>query len=388
MAIMKYDFVVIGATGIQGRIVTRDLLLNNYSVILCGRDKSRVLDLLKKHKKKTSFAYLDLRDREKSISTIKNSGAKIVVNCAEGDFNLEALKICIAANVHLIDLGSDIPMLREQLAMKNILAKKGLIHITGCGSVPGVGNVMMSYASQKFDIVSTVKVGFAWGSNMKVFVVPFSITSILKEFTADAPFLHNHKTMKIKPMNSISRIYHRAVGVENQFKVGHHPETYTFHKFLERKGIKNIEFYAGFPDHSMNVLLALVETGFASKVPLEITGVKIIPASFIVELLKRIKTPKGYLEAENLWATLIGKHNGKVKEIHMECIVPPLKGWENSGCNIDTGMPASIIAQMIYKKEITKPGAWSPEEIVPHNLFFNQLSIRHMHIYENKKKIS
>ena len=98
--------------------------------------------------------------------------------------------------------------------------------------------------------------------------------------------------------------------------------------------------------------------------------------------------PKGYLEAENLWATLIGKHNGKVKEIHMECIVPPLKGWENSGCNIDTGMPASIIAQMIYKKEITKPGAWSPEEIVPHNLFFNQLSIRHMHIYENKKKIS
>src|SRR3989338_1122298 len=258
MAIMKYDFVVIGATGMQGRIVTRDLLLNNYSVILCGRDKSRVLDLLKKHKKKTSFAYLDLRDREKSISTIKNSGAKIVVNCAEGDFNLEALKICIAANVHLIDLGSDIPMLREQLAMKNILAKKGLIHITGCGSVPGVGNVMMSYASQKFDIVSTVKVGFAWGSNMKVFVVPFSITSILKEFTADAPFLHNHKT----------------VGVENQFKVGHHPETYTFHKFLERKGIKNIEFYAGFPDHSMNVLLALVETGFASKVPLEITGVK------------------------------------------------------------------------------------------------------------------
>src|SRR3989344_4197015 len=132
MAIMKYDFVVIGATGMQGRIVTRDLLLNNYSVILCGRDKSRVLDLLNKHKKKTSFAYLDLRDREKSISTIKNSGAKIVVNCADGDWNLNALEICTAANVHSIDLGTGImSMLRKQLAMKKTLAKKGLIHITG-----------------------------------------------------------------------------------------------------------------------------------------------------------------------------------------------------------------------------------------------------------------
>ena len=48
---MRYDFLVIGATGIQGRIVTRDLLENNYSVLLCGRDKKRIEPILKKYKK-------------------------------------------------------------------------------------------------------------------------------------------------------------------------------------------------------------------------------------------------------------------------------------------------------------------------------------------------
>ena len=72
----------------------------------------------------------------------------------------------------------------------------------------------------------------------------------------------------------------------------------------------------------------------------------------------------------------------------MECIVPPLKGWESAGCNIDTGMPASIMAQMIHNGVIKKAGSWSPEEIVPPELFFTQLGRRCMHVFENGKKIN
>ena len=55
---MRYDFAVFGATGLQGRIVAKDLFANRYSVLLCGRDKSRVEDLLKKHKGKTGFEFI------------------------------------------------------------------------------------------------------------------------------------------------------------------------------------------------------------------------------------------------------------------------------------------------------------------------------------------
>ena len=372
----------------QGRIVTRDLLDSGDSAMLCGRDEKRVQHLLNKHKSKTAFTYVELSDVDGTVKVIKNSGAKVVINAAEGDWNLNSLLACIKAGVHSIDLGSDIPMLKKQLALNNELKAKNLVHITGCGSVPGIGNVMLRYADEKFDKIDTVDVGFAWTSNMKKFVVPFSMESILEEFTMVAPYLHNHKTMRVRPTDSIVRVYHKGVGREDQFNVGHHPETYTFYKYCKKKGVKNIEFFAGFPDHSMSVIEMLVDLGFARDKPVKFKGIDIQPDEFLTELLKDLKFPKGYTETENLWVLMRGKSKGKGKEILMESIVPPLKGWEEAGCNIDTGMPASIMAQMILKKVITKPGSFSPEDIVPPEAFFKELKKRKMGVYENGKRIN
>jgi saccharopine dehydrogenase-like NADP-dependent oxidoreductase len=132
----------------------------------------------------------------------------------------------------------------------------------------------------------------------------------------------------------------------------------------------------------------LVELGFANKKPIDFDGIKRTPDEFLTEVLKRLGYPKGYTETENLWVLIKGKHKRKKEEVLMECIVPPLKGWEDAGCNIDTGMPASIIAQMILKKIITKPGSYSPEFIVPPEEFFKELRKRKMLVYENGKVIN
>ncbi|HTZ42003.1 MAG TPA: saccharopine dehydrogenase C-terminal domain-containing protein [Candidatus Omnitrophota bacterium] len=385
---MKYDFVVIGATGMQGKIVTKDLVKSGYTVLMTGRDEKRIEHFRKEFGKKVAFEYLDLKDSEKTIKILRNSGAKVAVNCAEGNWDLIVLEDCIEADINTIDLGSDIPMTRQQLALNKTLQQEGLIHITGCGSVPGIGNVMMHYASDKFDKIDTIEVGFAWDSNMKKFVVPFSMESIMEEFTAYAPYIHNNKIIKIKPTDSEVVAYHRAIGREKEFKCGHHPETLTFFNFTKNKGIKNIEFYAGFPEHSRQVIQTLIDLGFERKKPIEFHGMKIWPDEFLTAVLKNLGYPKGYTETENLWVLTKGKKDGKNKEILMECIVPPLKGWEDAGCNIDTGMPASIMAQMIYKGEITKPGAYAPEDIVPIQPFFKELRKRKMLVYENGKVIN
>ncbi len=385
---MRFDFVVLGATGMQGKIVTRDLLENGYSVLMCGRDKSRILHLLKRYKK-TGFEYVEMRDIEHVAKIIKNSKAEVVVNCIEGDWNLNAMKACIKAKASVLDLGSEIWMTKKQIEYDSLLKKKGITSITGCGSVPGVGNVMLRYAAEKFDKIDTVEVGFAWDSNMKVFVVPFSMESILEEFTSSAPYLHNHKMVTIRPTDSIVKAYHRGIGREKEFLCGHHPETYTFCRFCRNKGVKNIEFYAGFPEHSMQVVQTLVDLGFAKKKKISIKGVEMWPDEFLTALLRRLKYPKGYTETENLWVLIKGSNgNRKKKEILMECIVPPLKGWEDAGCNIDTGMPASIIAQMVKKKIINEKGSFSPEAVVPPEPFFKELRKRKMIVYENGKVIN
>ena len=120
---MVYDFLVIGATGIQGRIATKDLLQSGYSVLMAGREKYLVDDLLKKYSK-TNFTYLDLRNKSRITKIIKKSGSDVVVNCADGNFNLDVMKACVRARVNYLDLGSDDWMTEEQFKLDKLMKGK------------------------------------------------------------------------------------------------------------------------------------------------------------------------------------------------------------------------------------------------------------------------
>ncbi len=383
---MRFDFVVFGSTGMQGKIVSKDLLKHGYSVLMLGRDKSRVEHILNEFKK-SKFDYFEACNISSMIKKLKKSGANVAVNCVEGDWDLNILKACVEANMSCIDLGSEIPMTKEQFAMDKILKKKDIISITGCGSVPGIGNVMLKYAAEKLDKIDTIEVGFAWDSNIKKFVVPFSIQSIIEEFTDPAPIIKNKHFIKEKPLDSIIEDYHRGIGKQKEMFV-RHPETYTFNYYYKKKGLKNLRFYAGFPEHSFRTIMDFIETGFGSKEPINYCGQKIAPVMFLTQVLKKLKIPEGYKESENLWVRVYGKKDNKPKKIIMECIVPTLKGWEDAGCNIDTGMPASIMAQMIKKGIIEQKGSFAPEAVVPPEPFFKELRKRKMIVYENGKIIN
>ncbi len=383
---MKFDFIVLGATGMQGRIVSKDLLENGYSVLLCGRDKSKILSLLKKYDK-CNFAYVDIRDINNALRLIKKAGANIVVNCMEGDWNLYTLNACIKSKVSCIDLGSEIWMTKKQLALGPVLKNKDLICITGCGSVPGVGNVMLRHAAQKLDTIKSIEVGFEWNSNIKQFVVPFSIKSIIEEFTDPAPIVESSKFVVKKPLDSVIVDHHRKVGKQKCFFV-RHPETFTFYHYFKDKGVKNIRFYAGFPQHSFEKIMSMIELGLGGKEEMSFGGIKIRPIDFLTEVLKKIKIPEGYKETEDLWVKVEGKKGGKDKRILMECIVPTVKGWEEAGCNIDTGMPASIMAQMIKEGVIKERGSFAPEGVIQPEPFFRELKDRKMVVLENGWEIN
>jgi lysine 6-dehydrogenase len=388
---MAFDFIVLGATGMQGRIVSRDLLESGWSVFLCGHEKTGdrefVSHLLKKYKNKSRFRYIEARRISTVAGAIKQSRANVVVNCMEGDWNYEVFKVCARLGVNCIDLGSEIPVTKKQLSLNNAMKKRNIVGITGIGSVPGIGNVMLRYASEQFERIEDINLGFAWDSNMKEFVVPFSIESVLEEFTERAPIVQNrHFKYKI-PLSNVVKEYHRYIGIESELFV-RHPEQYTFLHYFGERGLKNIRFYAGFPEHSFRMIVSLIKLGFASNREINYFGEKIKPIDFLTEMLKNLGMPKGYTEKENLWVHITGTRKGKRKDIMMECLVPPLRGWESAGCNIDTGFPASILAQMVKKGDIVKKGCFSPEMGVPPEIFFKELRKKKLWVYENGKLIN
>lgn len=386
--IVNYDFVVFGALGMQGKIVCRDLLEKGYFVLFLDIEKPLNMDLLKRFKNSSSFVRADVEDIEKIKRIIKRSGANIVINCADDDVNLQSLKVCIEANVHSIDLGgSEIPMTKRQINLDGVLKEKNLIHITGCGSVPGIGSVMLRHAAEKLDKIHTIEVGFAWDSNIKKFVVPYSIENITYEFTYPATILENGRFIKKSPMATIEERDHRAIGRQKCF-LADHQETYTFYHFFRDKGLKNVRFYAGFPDHSFEAIKTIIDLGLSEYEGLEFLKTKVVPVDFLTAVLRRLVHPQGYKEKECLWLKIYGEKDGKEKLIEMECIAPTLDGWEDAGCNIDTGIPASIIAQMIKKGVIKVSGSFAPEAIVPTKIFFEELAKKQMFVYEDGRIIN
>lgn len=166
---MRYDFLVLGADGMQGLIVVRDLLEKEYRVFASDLYKVWVGELLR-GKKNAAFAICDLRDVKATTHLIQKVKPKVVINCAEGDWNLNVYHACLQTRTHVIDLGSQVEMTKTQLGMNAAFRQAGITAITGCGSVPGVGNVMFRHAARKLDSIQTVHVGFAWDSNFKRFV--------------------------------------------------------------------------------------------------------------------------------------------------------------------------------------------------------------------------
>ena len=382
---MNYDFIIFGGTGLQGRICGRDLLESGYSVLLCGRDPSGIRKLLKN--KRAGFMAVDLRDKGAIVDVIKKSGAKIVVNCAELVFNVPIMKACLQIKKSLTDLGGLQKITKEQFKLHDEFKKAGILCITGCGSTPGIVNIMAAYAVDKFDTIDTITSGFAWDSNIKQFVIPYSIQSIFNEFSEEPVTFHDGKFVKENRMTCKGIMNFKEVGKQNVYCIVH-SEVYTFSKYFKDKGLKTIHYMAGFPEHSMEVIQLLMDLGFNSEKEIEISGAKIKPLDFTIHVLRQLPIPKGYREVENLWVNVAGCKKGKNVSTEMNCIIKTLEGWESAGSNVDTGRSISIISQMLFKGLIKEKGVYAPEAVVPQKEFFKELAERKMFIYENGMRIN
>lgn len=383
----KIDFLILGATGMQGDIVVRDLLERDYKLFLSSKYPEDLDEISSRYALPGARA-VDLRDTVALRDLIAQADPTAIINCAEGDWNADVYRMALKYGTHVIDLGSDIPMTRGQLAMDGAFRERGFIAITGCGSTPGINNIMLAHAVDGFDSIKTIEVGFAWNSMPKKFVVPFSMESIFEEFVDRAPIIEAGEWVEKVPMETVSEREFRAVGKQKCFFV-RHPETFTFHHYFKDKGVENVYFYAGFPKHSFDIIATYVNNGdIARDRTIDVPGRGVVPLSEATRALMDIfPRPPGYSETENLWVSVVGQQDGQEKTTLMECIVPPLSGWEEAGCNIDTGFPASIIGQMVLDGTIADAGSFAPEHIVPRDAFFRALQERGMTVLMDGKTL-
>jgi lysine 6-dehydrogenase len=382
---MKYDFVIFGGTGLQGRICARDLLESGYSVLLAGRDPRGIRDVLNKNN--VGFQSVDLTKKAEIEATIRKSGADVVVNCAELIFNVAIMKACLKTGRSYTDLGGLQDVTLEQFKLDSAFQEKGLLTITGCGSTPGIANVMAAHAVNWFDSVETIKLGFAWDSNIKTFVLPYSMQSIFDEFTQPPVLFRNGRFVKGTRLECYGTFEFKEVGMQTVYCIVH-SEVYTFARYFKEKRIRNVHYMAGFPEHSIRVIQTLIDLGFHSQREIAIDRCTISPLDFTIRALKQLRIPRGYREVENLWVKVDGTKGEQQTRTEMNCIAKTSKGWESAGSNVDTGRTISIMSQMLKRGLIKQTGVYAPEAVIPKDMFFKELAKRKMYVYQDGKRIN
>ena len=76
-----------------------------------------------------------------------------------------------------------------------------------------------------------------------------------------------------------------------------------------------------------------------------------------------------------------GTKDGVEKEVIVESVIRTSEKWGFMAGALDTGVPPSIVAQMICKGQITERGALAGEQCVPPILYFKELAKREMPVY-------
>lgn len=376
------DFIILGADGQQGLIASQYLYNKGYKIVCVDLYTQN----LQKQFKNTPIPIVtsnctDVFEFEKIIQKYK---PKVLLNLTYQQ-SLPIVKLCMQYKVHFLDIFANYDWvdkfgrLEDKGSIYNLNKTDNIVIITGCGCAPGITSLMAKKLGTQFKEIETIEAGFCWDSNSTEFVPPFCISDAAYELFYDAHIILSKEDRSIEPRSYSKEYTFPLIGKKKVYAMSH-IELYSFLDYFEDKNIQNVIFYGGFPDHCIKVLECLDKLNLIKEKnnTLSIPNSHNVLQTFsnqdvITAISKNIKQPKFYTETEIVWCTIIGKgYNNQETTKTMLCKVPPIKNWEHHGCNVDTGISAAVIAEMILQNKI-QPGTYMPENSIDPDLFIQEL---------------
>ena len=382
--------VILGA-GLQGNICCTDLCDKELSpgekeIVIADYDFAKAKDVADKFGLKA--VQLDVRDHDKLIEVI--NGADVVLNCVQYNWNIDIMNACLEVHAHYIDLGGLFHVTKKQLELNDRFREAGLTAVLGMGSTPGTMNVMAGYAASQLDTIAEAKAICACGdftNTDAVRGIPYSLLTVMEEHTLEPWILRDGELMPVPAGSGKETIaFSEPIGAADAFYCIH-SEPVQFASSFKDKGIKNASFKLSLPAGFEERISFLADLGFASEEPVLAAGQEVNPLRTMVSVVNRYLerydgSNDGELnDCDVLRAEVTGTKDGIEKEIAVECVIRTSEKWGFMAGALDTGVPPSIVAQMIYNGEITERGAFGAEMCVPPIPYFKELAKRQMPVY-------
>lgn len=308
----------------------------------------------------------------------------VVINSTWYQFNLLVMEAAIQAGVHYLDLGGLYHMTLRQLELDARARDAGITCILGMGSSPGTMNVMAGYGGAKMTKITNVKLrsGSAVVSKpSEVFQSPYSIRTVLDEFTMSPVILRDGKIQEVPALSGKERF---ALPVP----IGEMEGYYTLHSELATlpatlgKGVTEMDFIVAYPPEFTRTLTQLARMGLASRTPIKVKGLEVKPYDVLASVVDSIPKTEAELDVDVQRVELYGEIDGRSTTLRYDAITAPSERWKIGGGTVDTGVPPSIASQWLAKGRIKARGVVPPESCIDTLPYFDALSKRGIKVYE------
>lgn len=377
----------------MAQVIVRDLVESPdvSNVAVCGRSLKKARAFADQLDPKADPVEVDITKREMLKRVIKDYD--VVINSSWYEYNLEVMKTAIDCGVSYVDLGGLYHMTLEQLKLDAAAKKMGVTCLLGIGSTPGTMNVMAAYAAQKLDLIEKVKLRSGYktlSGKTETLQIPYSLRTVLDEFTKPAPILRDGKILTAPPLSGKERFtLPQPVGeVEGYYTI--HSELATLLQNLNR-GVKEMDFIVAYEPEFTHTISTMVRLGLAEREEIAVGQRRVSPfevLSAVVESLPK----ETVLDVDIQEVEVEGRKDNETVRLKYDAITFPHKRWNIGGGTVDTGVPPSIAAQWIASGKIGLKGVVPPELCVDPLPYFRELNLRDREIkvyedYESRKPL-
>lgn len=255
---------ILGAGGTIAPAIVRDLAESREveSMSLLDIERDRAERVAEEHGAGRASAHaVDAANVAELASALE--GADVLVNSASYRINLEAMRACLDAGCHYLDLGGLYWMTLRQLELHPEFERAGLIGVLGIGSSPGKTNLMAVQAVSTLGAsgagVDSVEVAAAGrdlgGVSDGRLRLPYALQTLLDELTLEPVVLRGGRPEQIAPLTAGG-----AVGYGEP--VGDSETIYTLHSelatFGESFGCREASFRLSLPTPLLERLKELI----------------------------------------------------------------------------------------------------------------------------------
>ena len=310
-------------------------------------------------------------------------GHDAAISCVNYWYNLELSKAAIETATNFCDLGGNNYVVDAQLALNAAAKKANISIIPDCGLAPGMVSVLAMHGANRFHEIEEIHIrvgGLPQNPKPPLdYQLVFSVEGLINEYVETARVIRGGEITEVDSMTELEMLAFDNFPALEAFQTSGGTSTLpeTFRGKIRELDYKTIR-YAGHCDK----FKAMIDLGLCSRGEIEVENTKIKPRAVLSELLQK-NLPSDEPDYVLIRLEFVGAKDGARKCMRYDIVDEYDRKTNLSAMMRTTAFPASIIAQMMAKGEVTTRGATPQELAIDAEKFVAELARRNIVIVES-----